>query len=391
MFLLKIIRYILGYVRFSADGGNIEKFLNGAAQCGVMLWNIKLRDGVLQACALAKNYKKLQPAAAGAGVKLIVIRCVGLPFMAKKYGRRKGLVTGILLLIATLWFFSSFIWTVNISGNSATPSDEISDVLSDLGLRPGAFPLMLNEKSIEQEALLRLPDLSWITINIDGSAANVAVRERKYPPDVVPAGMPCNVKAAQTGQVIKLEIYKGKAMVKVGDTIPKDGLIISGVITDKNGAVMLMHADGKVIAHTQRELVVTVPYKQHTKIDTGKVIKKDTLGVFNFNVPLYFSKPDGDFRIAIDRQQMNILGLKLPFSLTKRSYIGMKEADVVYTKTQAAAIAAAQLKDEERTELAGIKILSKVTSSKEDNNGYNLIRNYYCEEDIAYQEAIAIS
>ena len=87
MFMLGIIRYILGYVYFSGDGGNIEKFLNSASQSGIMLWNTRLKAGVLHACTLAKKYKHLYPLAVSAGVKLNVTRCVGLPFKAKKIGR----------------------------------------------------------------------------------------------------------------------------------------------------------------------------------------------------------------------------------------------------------------------------------------------------------------
>ena len=391
MFLLRMIRYILGYVRFTASGGCPEKFMNAAAQSGVILWDIRSREGVLHARVLAKNYKRLrQPAAAG-GVRLDVKECTGLPFRVKKYGRRWGILFGAVLTVAALWFFSSFIWTVNISGNSTTSAAEISDVLSDLGLRPGAFPAMLNVKKIEQEAMLRLPGLSWIAVNIDGSEADVKVRERVYPPDVVPTGVPCNVKAAQAGQIVKLEVYQGKAMVKVGDTVAKDGLIISGVVTDKNGGIMLLHASGKATARTQRELSVTVPYRQRVKVETGSVVNKNTLGVFSFSIPLYFSKPAGDYRITLQKQQLEIMGMKLPFSLTKRSYIGLKEADVTYTKAQAQRMAAAQLKEEAATELAGARILSSSASVQAGDTGYTLTGHYYCEEDIAFEEAIAFS
>jgi similar to stage IV sporulation protein len=390
MFLLSFIRYLLGYVRFSADGGSPEKFLNSAARTGIMLWHIKWVDGSLQAQTLARNYKKLLPVADKSGVRLSVIKCSGLPFKAKKVGRRKGLITGALLFVFILWFFSSFIWAVNVDGNSYTKTDEITEVLSELGLRPGAFPLFLNVKSIEQQALIKLPDLSWITININGTEADVKVRERKYPPDVVPADMPCNVKAAQTGQIISIETYVGKAMVRKGDTITKGDLLISGVITDRDGAVSLMHASGKAIARTSRVLKVTVPYRQRVKVETGTAVSKDTLNIFNFRVPLYFSKPTGDNKITISTNQLNVFGMKLPFSLTKRTYSALKEEDVVYTKAQAGAIAAAELAADVKTELAGINILNSGVDSNEDKNGYTLIGHYSCEEDIAYQEAITI-
>lgn len=391
MFLLRLIRYLMGYVRFTASGGHPEKFLSGVARQDVMLWNIKSVNGELKACTLARNFKKLKSPADSANVRLKVDKCVGLPFRAKKYSKRSGLLTGALLFVGLIWFFSSFVWTVNVTGNTSVSAAEITDVLSDLGLRPGTFPMMVNVKQIEQQALIRLPDISWMAININGSNAQVKVKERKYPPDVVPEDMPCNVKASQSGTILSIEVYRGKAMKRAGDSIAKGDLLISGVVTDKFNTVMLLHASGKAVARTQHDLEVTVPFKQQVKLETGKPVTKNTLGVFNLNIPLYFSKPDGDYKVTMKTDHLNVLGLTLPFSVTSRTYTQLKETSVTYTMAQAGAIAVKQLEGVEKTELSGMKVTAKVTESKHDGNGYTLIGHYTCEEDIAFQEEIPLT
>lgn len=391
MFFLRLIQWLFGYVRFYADGGFPEKFLNLSAGSGIILWNIKRRDTGIAASTLAKNYKKLRDPALKSGVVLQVITLQGLPFKLRRFRKRQGLITGILLFIATLWFFSSFIWTVNISGNKYVSTDEITQVLGNLGMSPGVFPILIDTRKIEQEALLKLPDLSGIAININGSAANVKVRERDYAPDLLPQGVPCNLKASFDGQVIKLETYLGKPMIRTGDTIKKGEILISGVLVDRDGATTFIHASGKAIARTKHDLEVTVKYSQQVPAKTGTVYKKSTLGIFNFNIPLFFNKPTGNFNRTVYTNALRIFGTQLPFSITTQVFTEVKTKEIIYTEAEAHDLAQTQLTDKAKTELSSANILNTVNEFKTDDSGYTLIGHYFCEEDITYEDTIHIS
>ena len=391
MFFLRIIRYFLGCVRFSADGGFPENFLNLAARSGIMLWDIRRRGTAVEAGTLRRSYRRLEPLARRAGVRLAVLRRTGLPYRMKKVTRRRGILIGVLLFFAVLWFFSSFIWEVEISGNQSTSTAEITQVLDDLGLRPGAFPLLVNTRLIEQQALLRLPDLSGITINIRGCDARVEVRERAYPPDIVPENIPCNVKASRTGQIVDLQTFAGRAMVRDGDTIQAGEVLISGVSEDKNGVVHMVHASGVAMTRTSRDLSVTVKYHDQTAAETGRVLRLRTLELFNFRIPLYLRTPQGNYRISAATGKLSLGGRILPFALQTRVFREMRTEPVTYTRAQAAALAAGELAEKEKTELAGVRILSRSDDPQAGGDQYTLIRHYTCEENIAFQEAVQIS
>ena len=391
MLFMRIIRYFLGSVRFSADGGFPEKFLNLVAGSGIMLWDIRRRGTAVEAGTLRRSYRKLEPLAARAGVRLTVLRRTGVPYRMKKVTHRHGILAGALIFFAALGFFSSFIWEVDISGNRTTPTAEIVQVLGDLGLRPGAFPLLVNTRLIEQQALLRLPDLSGITINIRGCDAQVEVRERAYPPDIVPENIPCDVKASRTGQVIDLQTFTGQAMIRDGDTIQAGEVLISGVIQDKNGVVHMVHASGVALARTSRDLSVTVSYRGENVTETGRVCRLRTLELFNFQIPLYLRAPKGNFRVSVATQKLSLAGRILPFALRTRVFREIRTEPVTYTREQAAALAAKELADREKTELAGVRILSRSDDPQTADDHYTLIVHYTCEEDIALQEAVQIS
>lgn len=391
MFLTRVLRDMGGSVRFTAEGGSIGRFLTDAARSSVSMWDITPIECGVEASAFSRDFAPLRAAAKAHGIKLEVLSCRGMPFRLGKLRHRRGLITGAVLFVALICFFSSFIWTVDVSGNSRIASGEITGELAQLGLKPGAFPAAINIKRIEREAMIKLPQLAWISININGGEAHISVRERRYPPDVIPQGMPCNIKALEAGQIISLEVRSGKAAVRVGDTVEKGGLIISGVVADKNGTTLLMHAGGKAVARVRQSLSVSVPYWQAVSVDAGTAVGRDTLAIFDLNIPLYLNVPSGDQRITVHSDTLTLMGVKLPISLTHRSYIPVKSAQTVLTKEQAKSSAEKLLVEKEGTELYGEKIVSHSLAENAGADVFTLTGSYICEEDIACEEEVSLT
>jgi similar to stage IV sporulation protein len=391
MFILRIIRYFLGFVRFCADRGYPEKFLSIAAGKGIILWDIRRDETAVYASVLARKYKKLRPAVKQSGVKLRVIQRRGVPFKVFRYRRRKGILLGVIAFFAVLWFFSSFIWTVEVEGNKEVPSFDITRVVASLGVRPGAFPMLLNVRQIEQKALLKLPDLSWMTINIKGSVARIQVRERIYPPDIIPENIPCNIKALVAGQIVDIQVYQGQAVVKKGDGVEKGDLLVSGTVEGRYGATRLVHASARITAKTQRAITVSVPLKQQVKTPTGKVYKLRSLNLFAWAVPLYFKAPAGNFDRTVSRSALVIAGREFPFAVVTNTYSGYEYKPVTYSREQADTLAKEQLAHKVAEELSGAKILDRTNESNIQNGTYNLTGRYTCIEEIQYEEELRFS
>lgn len=391
MFLLRIIQYCMGYVRFRADGGSPERFLNLVSRDGILLWNIRSKGGVLHASTLSRNYRKLHPLAVSAGVALTRETQKGLLFQMKRFARHAGILVGLLLFMALVWFFSSFVWEIDVAGNQSVSTAQVEHVLAELGLRPGAFSRFLQVRYIQNGLLLRIPELSGVTINLHGSTAYVRVRERRYPPDIVPQAFPCNVKSAREGVIIQMKTYAGKPMVQTGEAVTAGQLLISGVVEDKDGTLRLVHAQGTVIARTMRDLSVTVPFHDTVRAETGREIKRYTVNVFDYGIPLYFGALQGDYDRLSYTNAAEIFGVRLPVSVTTRVYRECKPLSVTYSTAQAAAAAKEEIAQKEQVEFSGVRILSHTPEVKTDANGYTLTVHDVCEEDIAIGEAIQIS
>lgn len=392
MFLIRFIKYILGYVSFSADGGNPEKLLNLAAHRGAQLWNLRRRGTLLYGCVLLRNFKVLEECASNAGVSISVESRHGFFVTASKHRKRYGFLLGTTLFLSILWYFSGYIWVINIEGNKTVDKREILYTLNELGLSPGVRRGSLDAKQISQQALLKMPELSFMHINIDSDTANVEVGERAYEPEIVPANIPCNIRAAETGIILKIVTSNGTAMVKPGDTISKGGLLVSGVVLEpKTSVTRYLHAGATVVAKTKHQLSAYVPYNTKQEQNTGRVMKKYTLSFLGLRVPLYLHEPRGSFRRLQYKKPLEIFGLELPVCEYVGVYTEYTVMPVKHSPAQAANEAMELLKDKEQTELYGMKITKRDYVRTPGDSGMTVSGSYECEEDIAYQEEIRIS
>lgn len=391
MFFLRLIQMFLGYIKFRVDGADCEKFLNLVSRAGIVLWNIRRGKTGLYANVLLSKYKTAEQLAKKAGVKLTVVKRKGLPVYLEKLKNRLGFVLGVLLFAAVIVYFSGYVWIIKISGNSTVSSREILYALSDQGLEPGVRKNTFDRKTVEQQALEKIPELSWIHINLNGSVANVEVGERTKRPEVVPDDRPCNIKASETGQILQMEVYEGQTALKVGDTVQKDELLVSGVIEEPMSMLTrYVHARAKVIASTSRELSVKVPFKTMENRDTGKVIKKYSVKFLNVSIPFYFKVPSGNYRRLAYKNPLVIGGTQLPISFNTAAFLEYESVPVTLNKQQALEKAKKKIADKEKIEFSGVKVTSREYKQKFDSDGITLTGKYKCEENIAVSKEVKI-
>ena len=173
MFIIRFLRWLLGWVEFEAEGGFPERLLNLAARGGIPLWDTGRRGVVLTARCFARKYKKLRPIARKAGVRLHVVRRHGVPFFLHRYRARAGLVAGLATYVVLLQILSQQIWVMQVSGNRKVSEADILSVMEELGVHKGGRMKDLDIQALQIEALQKLPDLVWLTVNPEVLAAQV--------------------------------------------------------------------------------------------------------------------------------------------------------------------------------------------------------------------------
>lgn len=387
--LLKIIRWIWGYVVFAAKGVFPERFINLTAKTGISLWDIKKENNIFKASVLAGEYKNLRPLAKKSQVKLKIKEKHGLPFILNKYKSRSGLFIGLILFFAVIYGLSLFIWDIEVEGNIDIDASQIKQVVSELGLSKGKLTKKLDIPIIEQGAMQNLQNVSWISINLDGCLATVSIKERIIPPDILPKERPCNIKANCDGQVMRLEVYKGTPLVKNGDAVLKDQLLVSGVVEDAFGNNNVYHAVARVYAYTKKSVEKEIALNQIEYERTGKIIKRKKINLFGLDLPLSLcAKPKCHYEKEIIDKDLKVLSSELPINIYEERYYEQKEKEITLNKDEAIDRVQNLFDEYEKENMKDVKILEKQKKEWMNQETYKSQMTYYCLEDIAVSEEI---
>ena len=392
MVSLRLTRWLMGYVRFSVIGGSPERFLNHCARSGINLWDI--RGGAdCGACVAAGRYRELRPCARHANAKLKVGGRYGLSFATRGIRKRRGLVVGTLVFMAVLYLLSARLWSIEVKGNTTIPTGQIEEELKELGVVPGTLKSKIEPQILQQKLMLKFTQIGWLSFNTHGCTAEVQLKEKIDRPQIIAQDNQkiYNIKAAQTGQILSMEVYTGTAMVKEGDAVVKGQLLISGVVEDDEGKSTLRGASGKIIASTARTLTTEVERKRRVSGPTGQVVTRRSLNLFGVRVPLSLvEKPIGDYKTEGIHTDLKLMNSVLPISVYAEKWSEQQTVDVTLTKEQALVEAKKQMAQKQKEELGDAKIVSMNPSEQIDGSKLLYRELVKCEENIAQESEIII-
>ncbi|MDR0738637.1 MAG: sporulation protein YqfD [Oscillospiraceae bacterium] len=388
--MLSILRYILGFAVFSIDGKNAERFLNLTVRSGINIWKIEKKTGKLFLAKItATNFKNLRNITKKFKVKIKLKSKHGFPFIFNKYKKRLGFLVGPICFVLIIYLLSFFIWNINVVGNKKLTEDEIIKATEELGLRVGTFKNSLDTELLEKNIMLKLADLSWLAVNLQGSSAKIEVKEKEEPPEIVPNEHPCNIISKKPGQITQIQAHTGKAEVKNGDSVAKGDLLINGFDQDNYGKSTINHATGKVFAITKRLLKEKVCFNQILYHNTKKVINRRSVEFFGLKIPLTIvPKPDENYKKELTVNKVRFNNLCLPIVFHKEKCIKQKKEKIMLNIEQAREKAQENLKRREEFEFKNAKILSTNIKERIENGIYYQDVEYTCEEDIAEESEI---
>lgn len=309
------------------------------------------------------------------------------PFLAR-YKKRWGIAAGAALFFALTVLSTRVIWCVDVSGNHEIGDEYIKSVLAKLGCRPGAFISDIDFDILHNRFLMESEGIGWISVNMNGTHANVEVRETK--PGVPSHGDGgedyCNLAASEDGQIERVAAIEGKPQVKIFDTVQKGQLLVSGILSRDEGGIRLESASGSVFAKVRRDFEVRVPLDGTEKAYTGRKSEKKTLTFFSFDVNLFTNSgiPYELYDTIETKENVYLFdAVELPICVRRIRYeeYAQKEAHISEDEARSAAL---KLYREKLCETLGsAELLSKTTESSFDGSTYTIKCSIYCLADIA--------
>lgn len=384
----RFLRWIRGYVIFSAVGKYPERLMNLATMSNITIIDPVGEKGKITAQVSIEDYKALCAVRKRAMVKLRIVKKAGLPFTLYKNRKRKGLLAGAVLFMLIINVLSMFIWNINIIGNDSVSEYEMQSCLKDNGVYVGAYKGNINVSSAERNFSLQLGKVGWMSVNILGSTATVQLSESYAVPEIVDQTSPCNLKATKTGQIIKMDIREGENYASVGDGVAKGQLLVSGIVKiGDTGKSRFVHSEGEVYAGVTSDETLNLPLNKEFK-NPVQLRQRQMLDFLGFDIPMDLACVDGVYCRNYTTESLCMNEVDMPINIiTEKSY-GLQNYSVSYTEEEIQQIANVHFALNDIFTKWDCEISEKEITCEKNKDGYIFTADYYCIENIA--EAVPI-
>lgn len=293
MLILRLWNYIIGYVIINVEGYFLEKFINICTHRNIRLWNVQWQKNSRVSMRLTVDkFRQLRPIARKTHCRVHIIRKKGLPFVLERYKNRKAFIIGAGICILIFFTISSFVWDISINGNVNVPTEAIMEKLNENGVKLGALKYNINTDRVADNMMLEINELARINVSLYGTRIYVTVNERVAPPELVKSDIPCDIVAARDGVIHSVVAKEGLETVKIGDTVVKGQMLITGTIVPKNPEAppLLVHSLGSVKARTWYEASAGVEQIIVNAKRTGMQKDQYSIVLFTKKIKLFHKK-----------------------------------------------------------------------------------------------------
>lgn len=381
--------FVYGQARLTCAAGSLLDMLNLLLELGESYKNIRSDEDTASVDLAYPSALRAQRYCRERGIEAEMTLFYGLPYLFSRLLKRPGLIAGMITALVIISLGNSILWDVRIEGNKSLSNAEIKAVLSEHGVRPGAFLDRLDIGSIQTEIEHASDEIAWISVNVIGTVAYVEVIEEVTPPaKAPPEGDGVNLIAARDGVIVGFEVIAGEPVAEIGRTVRKGELLVGGLIDSERFGYRAIESKGKVFARTEYVFEVEIPYEYTVRTPEKKEICEISLIFFSFRQKFFkkggFSGSEYD-TIYSDKYIYSSDGVTIPIGLSFAERPIFTETVVNRSANEAVELAYFEINRKLLAALPEADILEKSFSGGENAEGtaYRLVCTVSCIDDIA--------
>lgn len=337
MLLTRLWNFFNGYAIITVKDLKIEQIINLAVKNNIYLWDIEKCDYVTIKVKISiKDFIKLRRIIKKSNTKVCIKEKRGLPFGIKIVKKKKFFIFGLGALLIFLYILSSYVWMIEISGQSSISENAILTELTSNGLQVGVLKRKINKRNIENKTLINMPELAWVGIELKGTKAYVTVSEKVEEPDYIDINEPCDIIAIKNAVIDRILVLNGNPVVKDGDTVEKGQLLVSGVIEHVNDEIRYVHSIAQIEAKAWYEDTEEISFKQIEYKTTGRKTKEHEIELLGINKKKKKNKPYKEYnKDIIGRQILNFGNYVFPIKFITTIYTELKPIEKSLTIDEA--------------------------------------------------------
>lgn len=327
--VVKLLKYLLGYVVFEAKGGFCERFINLCAMRRINIWDVALSDDVIRAKIGIKKFAKLRSIAKKTGAKISIVQRRGLPFYLRNNKDRIGLLIGVGIFIFFMTVMNSFVWCIQTVDSEKFSREQILQAAGNAGLSYGIWVKNFDEEKAAREIYKAFEgELSWVKVNIKGSLAVVDFRDKVKKIEKDEKGEPSNIIADFDGVIISDETFQGSKNKSRGDTVVIGDVLISGVVEGVDMKPLYYQAKGNFSAlHTvSKEFLMKndTPFYKNKAIDESLAVI-----IFGLEIPIsFYGYTAENSKCLTYESYIEFEGYRLPFGIKKTVAVNYNKKEI---------------------------------------------------------------
>lgn len=384
--------YFSGYVIISVKGFSWEKFANKAAAAGVTIRDVTFFPDRTEMKIPLKDCPKLRYCAAKSGCRVKILEEHGAPFLFRSLRKKGFFMWGLLIFVSLLFVLSSFIWEVRVKGAYRIPREDILAFAEECGIFAGAGRKNIDTDEAVKRFILNFKDISWISIDIHGTTAEITIAEALDEKTSPVKTAPSNIVAEKPGVIDKIYVSSGTPSVSEGDTVFEGDILISGIpVTPVDGELVQgepVPASGKVFARNTYRITLELPKVRRERIFTGETKNLYTLILWekNFVLPS-FAREEKPFEITgSEEKRLSFGDFSFPFGIRTETTSFYEEKNLKYTEKEAENILNNRLLYKLSGLGSGTEILNLTSDFSETPDSYILASTLTVSENIGKEE-----
>lgn len=340
--LISLMKYLNGYLRVIVSGHSPERFLNLCSNRNLLIWKLLPAEDGYEFNISRKAFMELEPILEKTNTHIKIVDKVGLPFFLYRYRKRKLFVLGLFLCLGLLFAMTRFVWDIHIVGAYTYSKEEVTKYIEENYLKIGCLKTQVNCAKMEEELREHYDNIAWISCELVGTRLTIKMKESIRQEDEVESDKPCDIVALKDGTIMSIITRNGTPLVKVGDTVKKGDILISGTVNIYDDAQQVIETDyvgskGDIYAQTKYSYNNSFPLRFYEKKYTGNEKKYITIKAFRQELTPYIPKISYSSYDTVSEINQMLLGhtYYLPFTMTVNTVREYKPTAKTYNKTEA--------------------------------------------------------
>lgn len=382
--MLNLNYLLFGYRILTVDPSYITPLVNTVIRSGA---TCDVLDGSRIRIS-ARTYRHLSPSLDRSKI-IRVGEIRGLGGAVCRIPRHIPSLIALVFAVALFFLSGETVLDIRVTGNESLSEAEVSAALGESGFSVGRLWSRVDTDAVALDVLAREKGISWLSINRRGAVAYVEIVESTGDAIPPPDTAPVNIVAAFDCVIDEITVTSGTPVVRVGDTVRRGDLLISGIVETERGTEYV-HASGSVRGTTTRTLTTHTPRASTEAAFIEVETAYFALKIINFRINIlntYGKVPNGCV-IIDDVKECSLFGKRLPIAILSGKYA--TETTVTHTLTDAELVLAASCAHsaEVWASLSAADLTALTTSARFTDDGYEMTSRIVYSASVAEERPI---